>query len=535
MKNYYLKALTLLSCLLIGITAHAHDFEAQNSDGAKIYYDITSSTDKTVSVTYQGSSSTENVEYSGEITIPETVTYNGTIYSVTSIDSYAFSTCSGLTSVEIPNSIIHIGEEAFINCVGLSSITIPNSITSIGNYAFYNCIALRELQIEKGESTLSLGYNRYNSSGTGKGLFYDCPLETLYIGRNISYSSEKSYGYSPFYNKTTLKSITISNSVTSIGDYAFYYCSGLTNIECKAKNPPTLGENVFSNYSASLIIPLGSYNKYNETEVWNKFNIIDKFLIDNIYYSPSKESELTVVFKDTNYNSYSGDIVIPSEIVVYDVKYKVTQIGEKAFYNCTDLTSITIPNSVTSIGEYAFYGCSGLTNITIPNSVTSIGDYAFQGCTGLTSIIIPNSIKNIRKGSFSGCIGLTNITIPNSVTSIDNNAFCGCTSLKELQIEDGEATLSLGYNYYSKYSYGEGLFYDCPLETLYLGRNLSYYSSENFGFSPFYNKNTLKSVTIGNSVTSIGGYAFRGCSGLTSVTIPNSVTSIGYDAFYGCI
>ena len=385
MKNYYLKALTLLSCLLIGITAHAHDFEAQNSDGAKIYYDITSSTDKTVSVTYQGSSSTENVEYSGEITIPETVTYNGTIYSVTSIDSYAFSTCSGLTSVEIPNSIIHIGEEAFINCVGLSSITIPNSITSIGNYAFYNCIALRELQIEKGESTLSLGYNRYNSSGTGKGLFYDCPLETLYIGRNISYSSEKSYGYSPFYNKTTLKSITISNSVTSIGDYAFngcnsftsitipnsitiigdwtfancgalvsveisnsvtnigedafLRCTSLTEITCESVMPPTAYSNTFQNVptTATLYVPAGSKEAYASAEGWSHFTNIVEY--DTITGVESSFADDSVAISVENGNIVVNGVADNVNVEVYDVNGQSIYCG----------TATTIPVAVKGL------------------------------------------------------------------------------------------------------------------------------------------------------------------------------------------
>ena len=150
----------------------------------------------------------------------------------------------------------------------------------------------------------------------------------------------------------------------------------------------------------------------------------------------------------------------------------VTSIGSYAFYGCSGLTSVTIPNSVTSIGSSAFYGCSGLTSVTIPNSVTSIGDYAFSGCSGLTSVTIPNSVTSIGDYAFYGCSGLTSVTIPNSVTSIGNYAFYGCSG--------------------------------------------------------------LTSVTIPNSVTSIGDYAFSGCSGLTSVTIPNSVTSIGSYAFSGC-
>ena len=157
----------------------------------------------------------------------------------------------------------------------------------------------------------------------------------------------------------------------------------------------------------------------------------------------------------------------------------------------------------------------------------------YAGCKNTT---IPNSVTSIGSRAFSDCTGLTSITIPNSVTSIGNEAFDNCTALKDLIIEDGESTLSLGYNSYSSsYYIGEGLFYDCPLETLYLGRNLSYSSTKYYGYSPFYDQYKLKSVTIGNSVTSIGNYAFSDCTGLTSITIPNSVTSIGDYAFSYCI
>lgn len=150
----------------------------------------------------------------------------------------------------------------------------------------------------------------------------------------------------------------------------------------------------------------------------------DAVEIDGIYYNlvaKVKQAEVT-----SNPNKYIGDIVIPEKVIKDDIEYDVILISGNAFYNCSGLTSLTIPNSVTSIGYGAFYGCSGLTSVTIPNSVTYIGDVAFSYCSSLTTLTIPNSVTSIGNDAFSYCTGLTSITIPNSVTSIGAGAFYNC-------------------------------------------------------------------------------------------------------------
>ena len=228
-------------------------------------------------------------------------------------------------------------------------------------------------------------------------------------------------------------------------------------------------------------------------------------------YEVSSDNKVTIT--DCK-GSAKGAITIPSEI---DGK-PVTSIGPSAFYKCTGLTSITIPNSVTSIGSWAFHNCTGLTSITIPNSVTSIGSLAFIGCTGLTSITIPNSVTSIGNGAFYGCTGLTSITIPNSVTSIGDEAFVDCTSLTSITIPNSVTSI------------GERAFEHCAGLTNITIPN----SVTSIGESAFANCTSLTSITIPNSVTSIGAFAFIGCTGLTSITIPNSVTSIEASAFDGC-
>ena len=208
-----------------------------------------------------------------------------------------------------------------------------------------------------------------------------------------------------------------------------------------------------------------------------------------------------------------GDLVFSrcSELSSVTIPYSVTSIGKKAFEWCSGLTSITIPNSVISIGSSAFEGCSGLTSIEIPNSVTKIEDNTFEWCSSLTSVTTPYSVTKIGNYAFYGCSGLTSIAIPNSVIYIHIAAFLGCTNLKDVRIEDSTESLIFTHDIYS----GNSAFDNCPIETLYLGRNISYDSWT----SPFRGKTTLSSVTIGNSVTEIGEDAFRNCSGLTSVTV----------------
>ena len=305
------------------------------------------------------------------------------------------------------------------------------------------------------------------------------------------------------------------------------------------------------------------------------------FKSDGLYYNILSETDRTVevTYYDYKNNSYYndayGDIEIPSKLI-YDRKtYKVTSIGKYAFYKCSGLTSVTIPNSVTSIGISAFYNCSGLTSVTIGNSVTSIGNSAFSNCSGLISIIvdesnpsfssiegilynndattliycpitkktvtIPNSVTSIDYSAFYGCSGLTSVTIPNSVTSIGERAFSGCSGLTSVTI--GNSVTSIGYYAFSGCygltsvtipnsvtSIGKYAFSGCSGLTSVTIPN----SVTSIGQRVFENCSGLTSVTIGNSVTSIGYYAFSGCYGLTSVTIPNSVTTIVQSAFSNC-
>ena len=215
----------------------------------------------------------------------------------------------------------------------------------------------------------------------------------------------------------------------------------------------------------------------------------------------------------------TGDVVIPSEVVDGEgVKHKVICLGTNAFSNCTELTSITIPNSVTSIVDNTFYGCRGLTSIVIPDSVTTIGNDAFAGCTRVTSITIPESVTSIGNSAFVGCSGLSSITIPESVTSIGNGAFSNCLNLVNITLPSRMD------------SFGSAMFSDCyKLNNVTIPEGIT-----NIEHSTFMNCNELKKVTLPSTLETIGASAFNGCQKLSTINIPNSVTSIGNSAFSSC-
>ena len=261
------------------------------------------------------------------------------------------------------------------------------------------------------------------------------------------------------------------------------------------------------------------------------------FTIDGICYT-TLGGDSVEVGKNTN---AKGAIIIP-ETVKTVITYRVVGIGDAAFLGCTSLTSVTIPNSVTNIGISAFYGCSSLLSISIPNNVTNIDNNAFRGCTSLTSVTIPNSVMSIGDYAFYGCTGLTSITIPNRVTYIGEYTFKGCTSLTSVTI--GESVSEIGKSAFESCTSLTSVVWNAIHCVNFIIPDAPFPNSvTSFTFGEkvehvpaylCYDMSVLASITIPNSVTSIGGGAFSGCSSLTSVTIPNSVTRIGNDAFYGC-
>ena len=318
------KQLLLFAMILLPLVASAHDIEVQNADGVTIYYNYFNNGTE-LEVTFRGGS----YQYQGNVAIPEEVTFMNRTRKVTSI-----------------------GGSAFDNCYKLTSVTIPNSVTSIGNAAFSGCSGLKKVIVKDIAAWCGIKFGGLESN-------------PLYYAKHL-YSDED----------TEITNLVIPNSVTSIGDTAFYGCSGLTSV--------TIGSGVTS---------------IGREAFWNCSGL-KKVIVKDI-----------AAWCGIKFDGYGSN---PLEFARHIYSNEDTEI-----------TNLVIPNSVTSIGGSAFVWCSSLTSVTIGSGVTSIGDGAFEGCPGLTSVTIPNSVTSIGRGAFSGCSGLTSITIGSGVTSVGNRAFDG--------------------------------------------------------------------------------------------------------------
>ena len=428
---------------------------------------------------------------------------------------------------------VNVNKKILIVAIVILCIFAVFSFTMVSNAEEVTVIGTWDISKDDGTSKVTATLysdGRFVISGTGEMKDYSGSNNSLY------------YNY-----KESIKTVEIQNEVTSIGNYAFENCKSLTSIEISS-NVTIIGDDAFAYCTnlTSIEIP-SSVTSIGSSAFLDCTNLTSIEIPSSVtsvgYYAFSECTSLNSINVDKSNQKYSSEDGIlfdkdKKELIryptgkkekEYNIPSSVTRIEWAAFSGCTSLTSIEIPSSVTSIGFAAFGSCTNLTRIEIPSSVTRIGSSAFHSCTSLTRIEIQSSVTSIKieGGAFAYCTSLTNIEIPSGVTSI-GNAFYGCTSLNSINVDKDNQL----------YSSEDGILFDkvkTKLITYPAGKKEKEYNIPSgvtsIGGWAFYGCTSLTRIEIPSSITSIGGWAFSGCTSLTSIEIPSSVTSIGGYAF----
>ena len=455
------------------------------------------------------------------------------------IEAEAFYGNTSIQEVVLPEGVESIGERAFANS-GVTKVNLPETLTYIAPDAFDRCDGVTVIVVagtagEEYAKAANVKYEYVRQETPAEDFTYtiengECTI-TGYIGTTVDVvipSEIEGYEVTriekrAFYQNNVVTSVDIPDTMVSINDYAFYCCTSLTSI--------TIPNTVTS---------IG-YCSYNNCTSLTSIFIPDSvtFIDDYAFNMCASLTSISIPDGIASIGEYS--FFRCGNLSCISIPDSVISIGNCAFSYCTSLTSVSIPDGVASIGYCSFSNCTGLTSISIPDSVTFIDGYAFSNCKSLTSISIPDSVTFTGDGIFSNCTSLTNASISNNITSIAGNTFSNCTSLTEIAIPD--SVTSIGEQAFnsctsltsitipdSVTSIGGWAFRSCTrLTSISIPDSVT-----SIGEGAFYSCTNLISITIPDSVTSISGWAFSSCKNLTYVTIPDSVTSIGEAAFYGC-
>ena len=475
----------LFAFLLImwSMNGSAFDYEG-------IIYDVLSESDKTALVARQ------SMDMTGDVQIPNQVSYNGSLYTVTEISKNAFAYCREITSVSIPATVQIIGANAFDTCISLTSVSMGNGIKAIPFMAFNGCSSLQEVTVPEGTERLENG--AFNSCSNLTAIHL--PQSLLSIGNYVFEGCNKltdivipdqvtELGGYAFYECKELSSVRLSDNITEIGDWTFTRCYKLKDINIP-KNLQRLGDHAL--FWCSSIEELTFPRSL--TEISNNALLgcqgLRSLTVEN--GNPKYLSEDGVLFN----HDKTTLLLFPaqSDITNYVIPTTVTTIVPAAFSG-SQLKSITLPPLLTEIGNSAFIGLVQLEHITIPSSVTSIGSSALRGCTSLKEVDIPEGVQSIGTAALAENPSLVRVHLPKGLTRIEGWTFDGCTSLSEVNVPEG-------VNY--------------------------------IGMAAFRNCSSLPAFQIPQGVTIIDDYAFMGCQTLTELTIPDNVEKVGWDAFSGC-
>ena len=499
---------TLAVALLAATGAWAQTFTFDN-----LKYTVTDETTHTVELTGYVTAP------EGALTIPATVTNEDTEYSVTSIGSSAFSSCTSLTEVNIPASVTNIGSSAFSSCYYLKAVTIPASVTNIGSSAFSSCYNLKAVTIP---------------------------------------ASVTNIGSSAFSWCSRLTAVTIPEGVATIGSSAFERCSSLTEVNIPA-SAINIGSWVFAYCSALTAIHVAEDNTAYSSEDGVLFNK-DKTTL--VCY-PIGKTETTYTVPATVTTIETSAFMKCTALTQVTLPEGLTNISNRSFEGCTALAQINLPNSLTDMANRTFYGCTSLTEVTLPDGLTQIEFNTFYDCSALEKVTLPEGITYIGSGVFKNCSALTELTVwAITPPTLESDAFTGVSSslvvkvpaegLPAYQTADiwkdftlqgnGQAPFVVGNLKYRVTSQTENTvevmgYQTAPTGALTIPANVTYnevtYTVTGIKEQVFANCSALTSVSLPDGLTSIGNAAFR-YSGLTTASIGNGVTTIGEEAFQDC-
>lgn len=605
--------------------------------------------------TFSGCTNLRNVILEGEITeigsysfakceLLETIEIPDT---VTEIGSYAFSGCSSMKNIRLPQEMTKIGNHAFKDCKEFTGIDVPGSVTVIGSAAFSGCSALESISLpfiggsaaaESASASTLFGFlfgtasyqggtstkQNFSSSGTTTYYIPAALTEVEITGGKIWYGSFSGcnglesirfstsgeiteIGAKAFMGCSGLKSMKLPEGVKKLGEYSFSGCTGLEMISgqeslevigsyafqnCSSMKSISLPETVttvnsavFSGCSSleSMILPFvgssaeptvaakttlfghifGSVNYQDAVSVQQKYSSNGSIN----YYIPASLKHVTVTGGRILYGAFYNC----SGLASIDLPENLTEIGDYAFYHCTGVSGLELPGNVKRIGNYAFAGCSELLEMALPSSVESIGSYSFQDCAALQYISIPTKVTSIGGYTFSGCTALAGLTLPNGLTTIETYAFQNCSSLTSVSVPDSVQTIGaaafsgcsalqsmtlpfvgnsgdlttassktlFGFVFGSK-SYVGGIAvkqnYSSSGVTYYIPASLTHVTitGGDLLYGSFYGCSGLTRLILPDSLTEVGKYAFYQCSGLKEIVLPDSVIGIGSYAFAGC-